>query len=99
MQKLPDQNEIAAIVKMRDDNVNLSWISYYIRGDKRLVQQLSTLTEALTEEPNLTYSAQKGMMQNDLKALEVQKNLEEVKINSSKEEVKDEFLNSQQAFY
>ena len=57
MQKLPDQNEIAAIVKMRDDNVNLSWISYYIRGDKRLVQQLSTLTEALTEEPNLTYSA------------------------------------------
>ena len=60
MQKLPDQNEIAAIVKMRDDNVNLSWISYYIRGDKRLVQKLSTLTEALTEEPNLTY--QKGMM-------------------------------------
>ena len=57
MQKLPDQNEIAAIVKMRDDNENLSWISYYIRGDKRLVQQLSTLTEALTEEPNLTYSA------------------------------------------
>ena len=57
MQKLPDQNEIAAIIKMRDDNVNLSWISYYIRGDKRLVQQLSTLTEALTEEPNLTYSA------------------------------------------
>ena len=57
MQKLPDQNEIAAVVKMRDDNVNLSWISYCIRGDKRLVQQLSTLTEALTEEPNLTYSA------------------------------------------
>ena len=57
LQKLPDQNEIAAIIKMRDDNVNLSWISYYIRGDKRLVQQLSTLTEALTEEPNLTYSA------------------------------------------
>ena len=57
MQKLPDQNEIAAIVKMRDDNENLSWISYYIRGDKRLVQQLSTLTEALSEEPNLTYSA------------------------------------------
>ena len=54
MQKLPDQNEIAAIVKMRDDNENLSWISYYIRGDKRLVQQLSTLTEALSEEPNLT---------------------------------------------
>ena len=57
IQKLPDQNEIAAIVKMRDDNENLSWISYYIRGDKRLVQQLSTLTEALSEEPNLTYSA------------------------------------------
>ena len=38
-------------------------------------------------------------MQNDLKALEVQKNLEEVKIGSNKEEVKEDLLYSQQAFY
>ena len=38
-------------------------------------------------------------MQNDLKALEVEKNLEEVKIGSNKEEVKEEFLYSAQKFY
>ena len=38
-------------------------------------------------------------MQNDLKALEVSKNLEEVKIGSNKEEVKEDFLYSTQTFY
>ena len=43
----PTQNEIVQVIMNRDEQAIINPISLFIRGDKRLVSQLSQLTEAI----------------------------------------------------